>query len=680
MGSLIIINQNNSIIAMEPSKLKIYTGPTSVPADNSTYECIFVQLQDDNSRPARALTSTTVSLSSSQIAVGDVDPTITLPQGSTFAVAKFNSTFTPGTTTIAAAASGYGAVQTNMVTVAPVPYKLAEYGLPPIIPSDGTPYNALVVQLQDSTGSPAKAPLNGVQVTLSSSNSTIASVASSATINGGETYTLATVTSNAPGSATITALTSGYASAQATITTEQPLNVQAKSLRECVAPPVTPADNTEHQQIIVQLLSDTGKITKALTDTTIQLASSNENVGTVQPTITIPAGKVQAAATFSTTYKAGTTTITAAATDLTADNKPLTTVGPIPTKLAVYCTPSALPADNTAYNAIQVQLQDNSGKPALDPDGDVTVSLSSSDPTVGTVNATLIIPYGQTYAITTFTTTYMTSSATVTAQASGYTSSQAQVTTYVIDQAPLHVAVTANPNNIGSTGQTNITAYVTYPGGISTTGATVKFTSDNGGTFTKVTEIGNGYYTTAYAPPNFNTDTNVTITATASKTDYTTNSATTQVTIVSTVNNGTMQLCIKDDNGQPISDAIVSTLSQPTGMETLTDVTNSTGYVSFSNAIEGTYTINVNKQGYNPMNQTFTFKTTMPVLTLFITKNGDSQSPMNPTIIWLILITVIAIVVIAAAAFIQKRRTTAKFKVPKKWAPPPPPKFRSVQI
>jgi hypothetical protein len=661
---------------MEPSKLKIYAGPASVPADNSTFECIFVQLQDANSRPARALTQTTVSLSSSQISVGNVDPTITIPKGSTFAVAKFNSTFTPGTTTIASAASGYAAVQTNMVTVAPVPYKLAVYGLPPILPSDGIPYDALVVQLQDSSGSPAKAPLSGVQVTLSSSNSTIASVASSATISGGETYTLATITSNAPGSVTITALTSGYTSAQATITAEQPLNVQAKSLRIYVAPPVTPADNTEHPQIVVQLLSATGKITQAPTATIIQLASSNENVGTVQPTVTIPTGKVQATATFSTTYKAGTTTITAAATDLTADTEPLTTIGPIPTKLAVYCTPSALPADNKAYNAIQVQLQDTSGKPALDPDGDVTVSLSSSDPAVGTVDETLTIPYGQTYATTTFTTTYMASSAAVTAQASGYTSSQAQVTTYIVDQAPLHVAVTANPNNIGPTEQTNITAYVTYPGANPTTGATVKFTSNNGGTFTKVTELGNGYYTTTYAPPNFNTQTNVTITVTASKTDYTTSTATTQVTIVSTINVGTMQLCIKDESGQPVSDAIISTLSQPTGMEKLTDVTNSTGNVSFPNAIEGTYTIKVNKQGYNPMNQTFTFTTTMPVLTLSITKSADSQPAMNPAIIWLILIAVIVIIVIAAAAYIQKHRTVAKFKVPKKWAPPAPPKLR----
>ena len=302
-SSMIIVSQNNFSFAMEPSRLKIYAGPVNLPADNSTYECIFVQLQDANSRPARALMETTISLSSSQISVGNVDPTITIPKGSTFSVAKFNSTFTPGTTTIAAAASGYAAVQTNIVTVAPVPYRLAVYGLPNILPSDGEPYDALVVQLQDSSGSPAKAPLSGVQVTLSSSNSTIAEVASSATISGGETYTLASITSNSSGAAIITALTSGYTSAQATITTEQPLNVQPGTLRLFVAPPVTPADNTEHQQVVAQLLSENGTITRAQTNTTIQLASSNENVGTVQPTVTIVADQVQASATFSVAFR-----------------------------------------------------------------------------------------------------------------------------------------------------------------------------------------------------------------------------------------------------------------------------------------------------------------------------------------------------------------------------------------
>src|SRR4030067_3237116 len=82
LSSIILVNQNSFAAAMEPTKLKIYIGPTNVPADNNINECIFVQLQDSNSRPARALQDTTISLSSSLTSVGTVNATITIAKGS----------------------------------------------------------------------------------------------------------------------------------------------------------------------------------------------------------------------------------------------------------------------------------------------------------------------------------------------------------------------------------------------------------------------------------------------------------------------------------------------------------------------------------------------------------------------------------------------------------------------
>ena len=676
-SSLMMVNQGSIAYAMEPSKIAIYVGPNSVPADNSTYECIFVQLQDSTSRPARALQDTTISLSSSLTYVGTVESTITISKGSTFAIAKFKSTFTPGTTTIAATASGYATVQTTLVTVAPVPSRLAIYGFPPVLPSDGTPYESIVVQLQDASGSPAKAPLSGLSITLSSSNSTIASVASSATITGGQTYALATITSNAPGTATITAMASGYASTQAQIRTEVPSASQPTILQIYIAPPKTLADNTEHPQIVVQLLTASGKITKSPTPISVQLSSSDQNVGSVQPTLVVPTSKVYGIATFSATYRAGTTTITTVATDLQTDTETVTTIGPIPSRLVLYCNPQGLPADNKAYNAIQVQLQDDQGKPAKDPDGDVTVYLFSSDPTVGTVPTTLKIPYGQTYATTEFTSTYVTRSTIITAQASGYTTGQGTISTYIVDQASLNVTVTADPTSVLSGSQTSVTAYITYPGGIPATGATVQFTSSSGGSFGAITDQGNGYYKATFTVPTFNIKTNVTVTATVSKTDYMTSHADTQVTVVSTVNVGNMQFCIKDENGQPLADAIVSTLSQPPGMNALMDITNSTGYVTFPNAMEGSYTVSVSKLGYSPINQTIDFNINTSALTLVLTNSSGNTQGLDLTIILLVVATIIVVVIVVAAAYLQKRKTAKRFQVPKKWEPPAPPKPRS---
>jgi hypothetical protein len=659
--TIAVINPISPAIATEPTKLKIYVGPTSVPADNGIYECIFVQLQDSNSKPSRATEDATISLSSSLTSVGDVEPTITISKGNTYAVAKFDTTFTPGTTTIAATASGYGTVQTSLTTVAPVPSKLALYGFPAVLPSDSTPYYALVVQLQDSGGNPAKAPLGGITVTLTSSNSTIASVPSSATISGGQTYTRASVISSATGSAVITAQTSGYTSTQATINTQQPATTQPKSLRIYVAPPKNLADNAAHSQIVVQLINAAGTITRSETPITIQLTSSSENVGTVQPTLEIPVGQVYATATFSTTYKAGTTTITAAATDLITDTETITTIGPIPSKLAVYFNPSTLPADKQGYDVIQVQLQDTSGKPALDPNGDVTVSLFSSDPTVGTVPATLTIPYGRNYAIATFTSTYVASSTTITAQASGYTTGQSQIRTYLIDQSSLTVTVTSEPTTVVSGKQTNITAYVVDPGGTPTSDATVKFTSSGGGTFATVKALGNGYYSTMFTTPNFNTSITVTITANVSKTDYKTSIATTQITVVPTVKYGTMQICVRDYNELPISNANVSSLLQPSGMGNLTAKTNSSGFVTFENVAEGNYTFSVNKPGYEPMNTTVNFKTESKATTFYLIGGADSQpnfvnQSADLTYVWIVIAVAVAVVVVVVAFVMLLRR------------------------
>lgn len=656
-STIAIINPTSPAIAMEPTKLKIYVGPPSVPADNSIYECIFVQLQDSNSKPSRATEDTTISLSSSLTSVGDVAPTVTISKGNTYAVARFDTTFTPGTTTIAATASGYGTVQTSLTTVAPVPSKLALYGFPAVLPSDSTPYYALVVQLQDSSGNPAKAPLGGITVTLTSSNSTIASVPSSATISGGQTYTRASVISSASGSAVITAQTSGYTSTQATINTQQPATTQPKSLRLYVAPPKNLADNAAHSQIVVQLLNATGAIARSDTPVTIQLTSSSENVGRVQPTLEIPVGQVYATATFSTTYKAGTTTITAAATDLTTDTETITTIGPIPSKLAVYCNPSTLPADKQGYDVIQVQLQDASGKPALDPNGDVTVSLFSSEPTVGKVPETLTIPYGSTYATATFTSTYVASSTTITAQASGYTTGQSQMRTYLIDQSSLNVTLASEPTTVVSGKQTNITAYVVDPGGTPTSDATVRFSSNGGGTFATVKTLGNGSYNTIFTAPNFNTSTAVTITANVSKTDYKTSTATTQITVVPIVKYGTMRICVKDYNGQPIGDANVSAITQPAGMLNLTARTNSSGYVVFESVAEGNYTFNVNKPGCEPVNETFNFIVGSGPQTLYLVRIDDSQPIVSDqtadlTYIWITIVAVAAVAVVVVVVFV----------------------------
>ena len=184
----------NFASATGPAKLNIVVGPSSVPADNNAYNCIFVQLQDSSGQPARAVQDTVITLSSSLTNIGTVSPSVTISKGSTYATASFSSTFAPGTSTISASATGYSTVQSSVTTIGLIPSSIAVYGLPSTLPADGGSYNAILVQLQDSSGYPARAPHGGVQVSLACQDTSIGSVATSVTILEGQTYAVANFT------------------------------------------------------------------------------------------------------------------------------------------------------------------------------------------------------------------------------------------------------------------------------------------------------------------------------------------------------------------------------------------------------------------------------------------------------------------------------------------------------
>jgi hypothetical protein len=523
------------VSASEPSNLIIFVGPPSVLADNNVYGAIFVQLQDSTGLPARARQDTMIQLSSSLTNIGSVDPVMTIPAGYTYAVAKFNSTYTPGTTTITAAAPGYMTVQTSITTVGPVPSKLAVYSFPPSLPADSGSYPAIIVQLQDLSGFPARAPIGNATVTLSSSNITVGTVDPFVVIKAGSTYAVATFsTTHTEGSADITALASGYSSGQTTITTQQTVVQQQGeqgTLKVYVGPPNVPADGISYEQVAVQLQNSSGKIIRAPGDITVALSSSDTAVGTIEPTITIGATQTYALASFNSTYRSGTTTITAAAANYESSQESLTTVGPIPLKLGLYCVPLSLPADDQSYGAILVQLQDSAGNPARDPSGNVSVHLLSSMPEAGNVSSPLTIPYGKTYSTANFSSTYTANFITITALTSGYETAQANVTTYVIDQPTLTVSVTAQPETLNSSEQAVLRVYVAYNGLSPASGATIWFTSDNSGSFSTATDEGNGYYTSNFTAPIVTGQTVCTILANAYKPLYTSGQANVKVTV-----------------------------------------------------------------------------------------------------------------------------------------------------
>jgi hypothetical protein len=695
--TFMLVNQNTSLAATtDPSKLKIFIGPTSVLADNNTYTCIFVQLQDSANKPARALQDTTISLSSSLTSIGRVDPSITITKGETYASANFSSTFSPGSTSITASATGYATVQSSIITIGPIPSSVAVYGFPSTLPSDGGSYNAIMVQLQDSSGVPAKAPRGGVLVGLSSSNTTIGTVSPNVTIPEGKTYAIAsfntTTVAQQEGklkSVIVTSIVQGYVSQQATMTIS-PIVTNPNQLRIFSGPTQIPADQNSYQQIAIELQnSATGFIGIFTSDVVVSLGSSDPTIGKIDSQLIIPQGQTHALATLNSTYKAGSTTLTAVATDLLRSQIAITTAGFTPTKLAVYCSPSTIPSDKGSYQSIMVQLQDSQGRPAKDPQIDVNLNLFSSQPTVGTVVSTLTIPFGQTQATGTLTVSNTAGATTITAQASSYTTGQGTVTTYIIDFLPIQISTTANSTNINNGQKTDVVVYITADDA-PVAGATIQFTSDNGGTFTSASDQGNGSYKTTFTAPSFTQARTCTITATATKIGYVTSQATTQVTVqppaaaptatpipsatptptpipgmnaTSTSNSpGTIQIRIEDYDGNPLSNATILSTIQPAGAQNLTGVTNSTGYVTFTNVTTGQYSFNISKDGYESMSTPINFKG-QPITTALALSSESVASNNGDSSILIIIVIIVVVVVVLVVVLLLKRRKPESSKL-----------------
>jgi adhesin/invasin len=737
-------------------QLKIYVGPPRVLADNRAYEAIFVQLQNSQGVPVRATGDVVVYLSSSLTYIGSVDSVVTVPSGETYAVANFYSTYTPGTTTITASASGFVTVQELITTVGPVPSSLEVYVLPLVLPADGGSYRSILVQLQDFGGLPAKAPIGDVTATLSCSNVAVGTVDPSIVIPAGTSYAVSTFsTTFTAGSAVVTAIASGYSTGQAQVTT-QAVGGSATKLKVYVGPPKVPADGAPYPQVAVQLQDSSGTISRAGgVGVTVFLSSSDSLVGTIGQSITIPSGATYDGATFHSTYMSGSTVITAVATNCESSNESLTTVGPIPSKLAVYCVPPSLPADAGSYDDVLVQLQDSGGNPARDP-GSVSVYLFSSMPQAGNVSLTTTIPYGETYSTANFSSTYFGNSTVITALTPGYETGQATVTTYVIDLYTLDVSVTAQPSIVNSSGQTNVTVYVAYNGlspaagatinlksdnggsfsgmtdegngyytsvftapvvtqqavctilatasklaytsgqasvqvtvnpislnvtvtaqpsminssaqtnvtvyvaynGLSpAAGATINLTSDNGGNFSAVTDEENGYYTSTFTAPSVTKQTMCTVQANASKTGYNSGQGNVQVTVNSTVTTGTILVVITETNGNPISGANVSLTAQPSGVLSMSGITDEAGFYAFNNVSAGSYTVSAEKSGYESNSQAVVLEAGKTAsVTISLTSKPSTILGLSPPILIAIIVVVVIIAVLLVVMAVRRRR------------------------
>ena len=210
-------------------------------------------------------------------------------------------------------------------------------------------------------------------------------------------------------------------------------------------PPRLPADNNTYPAVLVSVVDKNAQPTAALSPIQVLLTSSQENVGTVNGSLTIPSGQTYAVANFTTTNTAGESVVTATTTGMTTGSTTVTTVIAVgyPTHLVTIAIPSTVPARASSSGKLILELEDAVGLPAK-AISDVPISLYSSNTNVVNLAApTTVMRQGSYLLEIDYNSGFIPGSATITASASGFDSGTATVT--VIGSPPLELKLFAQP-------------------------------------------------------------------------------------------------------------------------------------------------------------------------------------------------------------------------------------------
>ncbi len=172
-------------------------------------------------------------------------------------------------------------------------------------------------------------------------------------------------------------------------------SLNASSLSLSIIPSKLPADGSTYPSVVVSLVEQAGTPTVALTDVTVFLSASQNNVGALPASVTIPMGKTFVIANFTTTTTPGQTVITASSPGLGSSSAQLTTLTPsgFPTHIQVFASPSILlarPSNQPSdQGTITVELTDDQGLPAKAPSSFAISLFSSTTSVVGLVQSLL---------------------------------------------------------------------------------------------------------------------------------------------------------------------------------------------------------------------------------------------------------------------------------------------------
>lgn len=368
-------------VPVVPTQLSLVAAPNPVLADESAYQSVVVLLTDASGDPAVAPSGVSVTLTSSDSAVGNVTASLDIPSGSSYGVAVFSSSYFVGSTFITASAQNLQSATATLSSYGPVPTEVAVQALPSTLPADGGAYSALEVMLQDSSGQPAVAPA-GVPIQLASSATGIATVNSTVVIPAGQSYVLTDIeTTISPGTATITASSSGFQSSSTSVTTASPAPSQ---IGMYLAPSagIQSLGRAGDAVLAVQLQDSTSSPARAREDTQVTVTSANSSVIARAIALDIPAG-ADYAWTLVSTVGAGSTVLTASAGGLASATAALSVIA-IPVSVTLTSSAPVVAIGTPAIVQVQVQVM---GSPLQGANITITATSGSMSSPSGVTNS-----------------------------------------------------------------------------------------------------------------------------------------------------------------------------------------------------------------------------------------------------------------------------------------------------
>lgn len=445
--------------AVKGARLMLNAAPSMLVADGNGYRCIYIQLLDASGTPALFTEATTVFLSSSNTLVGTVPESLSIEEGESLAVIEFQTTLTPGKTTIHAIAHGLSSEPATIETVSPY----GAIGQPKLViaasPSKmykNSPQPGLVtVEILGENDVPRPVGTDTV-VRLTSSNPAVASVVTELVIERGRYLVTGEWTPLGTGQATLTALASDFAFASANIEVTEPGGKPEKLALYLPYPRIASQGNVEGS-VLAQALDSKGIPVPFPPDTMLNLSSSDLSVAQVEGSVSgKPEGAAYVRAKVSMGGKVGATSISASAPGLQAQSASLVVSGLVPKKSKVY---SALPvtlARSGPSNYLVITLLSERELPAsLHPE--IKMLLSSPDPSVP---ASATIPANSSFVAVPISGP-VAKEISVSAIASGL---EASALTMSFIKLGLNVSLSARPETVLAGEASEIRVRVTYSG------------------------------------------------------------------------------------------------------------------------------------------------------------------------------------------------------------------------